>query len=57
MSDANPTKQVTDWLTGFDKALAGGNTAAAAAMFGDDSVIANDSPTRRGKANQLEARR
>ncbi|NNE22805.1 MAG: NAD(P)/FAD-dependent oxidoreductase, partial [Rhizobiales bacterium] len=37
MSDVNPTQQVTDWLTGFDRALASGDSAAAAAMFGDDS--------------------
>ncbi|MGI9463256.1 MAG: flavin-containing monooxygenase [Aestuariivirgaceae bacterium] len=36
MSD-NPSKQVSDWLSAFDKALAAGDSTAAAAMFDDDS--------------------
>ncbi len=36
MSD-NPTRQVTDWLSGFDKALASGDVAAVVSMFDEDS--------------------
>ncbi|MEM1200049.1 MAG: NAD(P)/FAD-dependent oxidoreductase [Pseudomonadota bacterium] len=36
MSD-DPTKQVNDWLSAFDKALSDGDAAAAAGLFEDDS--------------------
>ncbi|MEM7429713.1 MAG: NAD(P)/FAD-dependent oxidoreductase [Pseudomonadota bacterium] len=36
MSD-DPTKQVNDWLSAFDKALSAGDSAAAADMFEEDS--------------------
>ena len=37
MSETNPNQQVTDWLNGFDKALAGGDVSAAAGMFDTES--------------------
>ncbi len=36
MSD-DPTKQVNDWLSAFDKALSDGNAASAAELFEEDS--------------------
>lgn len=42
MSDTNPTKQVSDWLSGFEKALESGDTAAAAVMFDSDDSYWRD---------------
>src|SRR3984885_6617433 len=37
MNELNATQQLSEWLTRFDSALAGGDADGAAALFGDDS--------------------
>ncbi len=38
MSESNPTEQLTAWLAELDKALAGGDTEAAANMFEEEGM-------------------